>query len=78
MLDQTKKKKKHGTRVSRNQVPCKKKICKCNHPIFREPYSNVFKLYNGIFKQIFFYKCDCLILGSGNPIVAFLNPIMTF
>ena len=40
----------HGTRLSRNRVPCKKKNCKCDHPIFREPYSGVFKPYSDVLK----------------------------
>ena len=38
---------------------------KCNHPIFRElysgvfkPYSDVLKSYNGVFLQFFFYECN--------------------
>ena len=37
MLDQTKKKKKHGTRVSRNQVSCKKKFVSVTAPYSGSP-----------------------------------------
>ena len=42
-----------------------KNFYKCNHPIFRElysgvfkPYSDVLKPYSGVFLQIFFYECN--------------------
>ena len=53
-------------------------------PIFREPYSGVFKFYSdvlkpysGVFLQKFFYKCDH-IPSSRSLIVAFLSPIVAF
>ena len=38
-----------------------------------KPYSDVLKLYSGVFLQNFFIST-----GLGGPIVAFLSPIVTF
>ena len=64
---QTYKKKMHETQLSGNRVPCKKKIYKCDRPIFREPYSGIFKPYSdvlnpysGVFMQIFFISVTAL------------------
>ena len=50
--------------------------------MFKEPYSDVLKLYSSVFQQIFFffffYKCDRPISSLESPIVAFLSPIVMF
>ena len=66
MLDQTLKKNKIAWNSSFKKSSFMQKIFyKCNHPIFRElysgvfkPYSDVLKPYSSVFLQIFFYECN--------------------
>ena len=64
---------------------------KCHRPIFREPYSGVFKPYSGVFKpysdvlkpysDVRFpanFFVSVIAPYSGCPIVAFLSPKVTF
>ena len=66
MLDQTLKKNKIAWNSSfKKSSFMQKNFYKCNHPIFRElysgvfkPYSDVLKPYSSVFLQIFFYECN--------------------
>ena len=85
MLDQTLKKNKIAWNSSfKKSSFMQKNFYKCNHPIFRElysgvfkPYSDVLKSYSGVFLQKFFIS-DHPVPGLESPIVAFLSPIVTF